>query len=106
MPKHVAPVYPATLRLLSSLGKRIEECRLRRRLSLVVFAERVGVSRETLYRVEAGDPTVAIGTYARALAVLGLDLDLNLVAKEDPVGRQLQDAATTVSRRSKKMATE
>jgi len=99
MAKYVPPVYPGTSKILRELGLRIREARLRRRLSGVVFAERVGVSRETIARVERGNPSVSIGTMARALAVLGLDMDLNLVIKEDPVGRHLQDAASTAGRR-------
>jgi hypothetical protein len=34
---------------------------------------------------------VTLGTYLRVLAVLGLDADLDRLAAEDPVGRQLQD---------------
>jgi transcriptional regulator with XRE-family HTH domain len=89
------------MRLLISLGERIYQARLRRRIPLVEFSQRIGVSRETVYRIEQGDPSVSMGTVARALAVLGLDLDLNLVAQEDPVGRKLQDGAATIRRRPK-----
>lgn len=67
--------------------------RLRRKLSTVLFAERMGVSRETLRRLEAGDPNIALGTYMRALRVLGLDKDIDTVASDDVLGRKLQDIA-------------
>jgi transcriptional regulator with XRE-family HTH domain len=67
--------------------------RLRRKLSTVLFAERMGVSRETLRRLEAGDPNIALGTYMRALRVLGLDKDIDAVARDDVLGRKLQDVA-------------
>ena len=53
----------------------------------------MGVSRETLRRLEAGDPNVALGTYLRALSVLGLDKDFAAVARDDEFGRKLQDLA-------------
>ena len=55
------------------------------------FAERVGVSRDTLHRLEKGDSTIALGTYVKALRVLGLDRDLDAVARDDELGRKLQD---------------
>jgi DNA-binding phage protein len=54
---------------------------------------RAGISRQTLYNVENGDPSVTMGTYLRVLAVLGLEQGLDRVAAEDPLGRRLQDEA-------------
>lgn len=76
---------------MRALGERLRLARLRRSLSTVLFAERMGVSRDTLNRLEKGDPTIALGTYARALRVLGLDGDLDAVARDDELGRKLQD---------------
>ena len=45
----------------------------------------------TLYRVERGDPSVLMVTYLRVLATLQLEEDLGLIAKEDRLGRSLQD---------------
>ena len=45
----------------------------------------------TLYKVEKGDPTVSMGTYANVLRVLGLLNDLDFVARDDVLGRKLQD---------------
>lgn len=76
---------------MEALGERLRYARLRRRLTSVLFAERMGVSRDTLHRLEKGDPGVSLGTYLRALRVLGLDLDLDLIARDDVLGRKLQD---------------
>jgi len=46
-----------------------------------------------LYKVEKGDPTVAVGIYVNVLRVLGLVDDLEVIAKEDAIGRRLQDEA-------------
>jgi len=63
-----------------------------------MVASRAGVTRSTLYRVEAGDPGVSIGTYASVLRVLGLHGDLDAVAKDDELGRKLQDLKLPVRR--------
>lgn len=91
MPKTRHPSFPSVLRQLNALGERLRLARLRRKLSTELFAERMGVSRETLRRLEKGDPTIAMGTYMRALRVLGLEQDIDAVARDDELGRKLQD---------------
>lgn len=85
--------FPSVAKQAQDLGERMKLARLRRKLSTVLFAERMGVSRETLRRLEAGDPNIALGTYMRALRVLGLDKDVDVVARDDVLGRKLQDIA-------------
>jgi transcriptional regulator with XRE-family HTH domain len=60
-------------------------------MSTSLFAERLGVSRDTLSRLEKGDGNIAISTYMRALRILGLDADMDAVARDDELGRKLQD---------------
>jgi transcriptional regulator with XRE-family HTH domain len=83
--------FPRAVRQMLALGERLRLARLRRNLTSVLVAERMGVSRDTLHRLEKGDPGVSLGVYFRALRVLGLDADLDLVARDDILGRQLQD---------------
>jgi hypothetical protein len=45
----------------------------------------------TLYRAEAGNSAVALGTLVRILSILGLESDLDLIARDDKFGRLLQD---------------
>lgn len=92
------PAFPTVLKQLALFGERVRLARARRGLRTELFAERVGVSRETLRRMEKGDPTIAIGTYLRALRVLGLDKDIDLLAADDELGRKLQDLAITKPR--------
>ena len=73
------------------MGEQIRLARLRRELTLEQVAERAMCSRGTVMRVEKGCPTVAAGIYARILYVLHLEDDLLLIAKDDPLGRTLQD---------------
>jgi len=54
---------------------------------------RPGISRTTLYKIEAGDAGATLGSYVRVLAVLGLEGDLNQLAADDRLGRKLQDLA-------------
>lgn len=91
MPRTHWPLSPALAKLARSFGQRIQLARLRRELSTPVFAERVGISRNTLKKVEEGDPSVALGTYLRALRVLGLESDFEAVGRDDELGRKLQD---------------
>ena len=96
------PLLPSQQRTLTTLGENIKFARLRRDLSSEQVAERAGISRNTLIKVEKGDEGVAIGYYFRVLAILGLDKDLLLVAKDDELGRTLQDAKLIVKKRASK----
>ena len=80
MGRRVRKPFPQASRQVQALGERLRHARLRRNLTTVIFAERMGVSRDTLHRLEKGDPGISLGTYLRALRVLGLDLDLDLIA--------------------------
>jgi transcriptional regulator with XRE-family HTH domain len=93
MPRKPPVVFPQEQRLLSELGERLRLARKRRKLSNAVVAQRAGISRTTLYKVEAGDPGATLGSYVRVLAVLGLESDFNTLAADDKVGRKLQDLA-------------
>ncbi|WP_426340737.1 helix-turn-helix domain-containing protein [Pseudoduganella sp. S-14] len=79
------------LKQLANLGERMRLARCRRKISTVIFAERMGVSRETLSRMEKGNPSIAIGTYLRALRVLGLDKDVDFIASDDELTRKLNE---------------
>ena len=96
------PLLPSQKRTLAKLGENIKFARLRRNLSSEQVSERAGISRNTLIKVEKGDEGVAIGYYFRVLAILGLDKDLLLVAKDDELGRALQDAKLVVKERVSK----
>lgn len=71
---------PATAGALEKLGADLAVARLRRRESLKTWASRIGVSVPTLQRLEAGDPSVAIGIIATALWLIGRDGALSQAA--------------------------
>ncbi|MCF0186118.1 MAG: LacI family DNA-binding transcriptional regulator [Bacteroidaceae bacterium] len=79
-------------RELELMGERIMLARKRRHLSMQDIADRATVTRLTVSKVEHGDPTVAMGIYARVLYALNLEKDITLLAADDALGRQLQDA--------------
>lgn len=84
------------------VGEQIKLARLRRDLTLAQVAERATCSPLTVSRIEKGSPTVAIGIYLRVLYALQLDDDILLLAKDDELGRQLQDMALTTRQRASK----
>lgn len=92
MKKAVYNIVPSTENILKTMGEQIKLARLRRDLSAELVAERAGISRASLWKVESGNPAVAMGIYAAVLHALGnMDKDLSLVAKDDVMGRQMQD---------------
>ena len=87
---------------LKELGENVRLARLRRKLSTVQVSERAGISRPTLLKIERGNPNVSIGMYIQVLSVLGLADNLLQVAKDDILGRKLQDAKLLVKERAPK----
>ncbi|MGE5282034.1 MAG: helix-turn-helix domain-containing protein [Chloroflexota bacterium] len=102
MPRSDHPLFPQTQRRAEALGERLRLARLRRRMSLAELASRVGVTRGTLSRLEHGELSTSLGVLARALAVLGLEEDLDQLAKDDELGQRLQDVRLRRPRRSPK----
>lgn len=100
MTKTIKPALPSVSRRLAQMGERLRLARLRRRLPAQTVATRARITRATLYRVEQGDPSVSMRNYASVLAVLQLDGDLDLVARDDVLGRRLQDLEITPRRRA------
>ncbi len=59
-------------RALRKLGRDMAIARRKRGMSTDDMAKRLFVSRDTLWRLERGDPTIAIGTFATDAFVLQL----------------------------------
>ena len=92
---------PSTMNILKQMGEQIKLARLRRNLSVQLVIERANISRATLWSIERGSPSVAIGYYAAVLHALNdMDKDLLLVAQDDKLGRTLQDLNLPIRRRA------
>jgi transcriptional regulator with XRE-family HTH domain len=94
---------PRAQKTLTTLGENILIARLRRRYSMEQVAERADISRPTLHSIERGNSNVTIGAYVKVLAVLGLEQDIAAVAKDDTLGRKIQDAGLIIKERAPKI---
>jgi len=75
-------------RALGKLGADIALARKKRSLTVVIMAERLGVAKSTYLKVEKGNPSVGMGTYAMTFFVLGFDQTLGEIVdpKRDDQG--------------------
>jgi transcriptional regulator with XRE-family HTH domain len=89
--KRKATLFPKQEKMLAMLGENIKLATKRRNLTQTMIAERTGLSKPTLRRIEKGEGSVSIGHYLLVLSVLGLAEDLANVARDDELGRKLQD---------------
>ncbi len=91
---------------LAKLGEDIVVARKKRRISTISMAERAFISRNTLYKVEHGNPTVSIGIYATVLSLLSLVDKLGDIAdrRDDSLGLDIEEyhlPKTIITRRRK-----
>lgn len=79
-------------RALSKLGADLRDARRRRRIPTALMAERAGISRMTLNKIESGDRGVSMGSYATVLFVLGMTSRLYELAdpRHDAIGLSLE----------------
>ncbi|MCH2451205.1 MAG: hypothetical protein MK198_13815 [Gracilimonas sp.] len=96
---------PKHERVLKQVGEQFKLARLRRKLSMEHVSERANIAKSTLWRIEKGDPGVAMGNYYQVLIALSLDKDILQLASDDIFGRKLQDielmSKKKVSKRNK-----
>lgn len=84
-------VFPKYNQLLEQMGENLKLARKRRKLTTIQVAERADIARSTLYLIEKGDSSVALGAYFNVLRVLGLQEDIMKLGADDNFGRKLQD---------------
>lgn len=84
-------LFPRHQQVLELVGENIKLARKRRGFTTIQVAERAGIDRKTLYRIEKGDSGVTIGAYFNVLRVLGLQDDFLKIATDDEFGRKIQD---------------
>ncbi len=92
MRKSPPPISPSVRRVLSDLGADIRAARRRRRLPMEIVAQRAGITRQTLAKIELGDPAVSTGGWASVLFALNLSEGLRHIASAaaDRVGLDLE----------------
>lgn len=84
-------LFPKHQRILEKMGENIRLARKRRKLTLIQVAERAGIHRSTLDKIEKGNSRVSLGAYFNVLRVLGLHEDFQKLAADDLLGKKLQD---------------
>src|SRR5690606_14986119 len=102
MSRNSIVLLPKNKKLLQAVGENIKLARLRRKLTMDQVSERAGISRPTLSSLEKGNPAVSLGIVLQVLLVLGLEKDILLLAKDDTLGRKIQDADLTIKERGPK----
>ena len=75
----VAGIGESEVRELALVGEYIKIARKRRGMSLRDFSARMMVTVPTLMSLEKGSPTVGIGIFIRALALLGMEKKLAVI---------------------------
>jgi transcriptional regulator with XRE-family HTH domain len=93
---------PKGQRILTQVGENIKLARRRRKISTQQLSERAGLSRATLWQIEKGTASVAMGAYFMVLFSLGLEQDFLRLAEDDVLGRKLQDAGLLTKQRAPK----
>ena len=89
---------PKEEKILEQLGENIKLARRRRKISAKLLAERANISRTTLWNLAKGEANVSLYSLIQVLNSLGLEKDLLNLAKDDELGRKLQDIELLNSR--------
>lgn len=94
-------------RSLIKFGTDISIARRKRKLTISMMMERLGVSKSTYLRVERGDSSVSLGIYAMALFALGFGNVFGDIidSKKDDVGLLLDEQRLPQRVRTKKEPT-
>lgn len=84
-------LFPKQRKVLSTFGEELFLAMKRRGFTKRMICERTGFDHKTVNKVFAGDPGVAIGTYLKVMAVLGMEDNFSELAAHDEVGIKLQN---------------
>ena len=82
---------PKALKSLTILGQNLKLARIRRRIPAAIMCERANISHATLTAIEQGKPSVSMAGYMSVLFCLNMHADMEKVASDDILGRDLQD---------------
>lgn len=99
MAKPAARIYSRySLQALTLLGASLRAARIERKMGTQTLAERAGISRDLLHRIEKGDPRCEIGVVFELAAILGVPLfepELGALHKRT---REVEDRLTLLPR--------
>ena len=84
-------LYPKQVKVLKTFGEDLLLAMKRRGYTKKLICDRTGFDNKTVNKVFAGDPGVAIGTYLKIMAVLGMEENFSELAAHDEVGFKLQN---------------
>lgn len=84
-------LFPKQRKVLTAFGEDLLLAVKRRGLTKQMICDRTGFDNKTVNKVFAGDPGVAIGTYIKVMAVLGMEENFSELAAHDDVGVKLQN---------------
>ena len=89
-------------RSLKKIGLSLQNARKRRKITTALMAERLGISRGTLVKLEKGHPGISIETFLTALMALDKLDEVVDVLENDPLGIALMDKSLPKRVRIKK----
>ena len=95
MPAKSPPPSESSAAQLLSLGQQLRARRKALRVNSTATAEAAGMSRVTLHRIEKGEPSVAAGAWANAMAALGMTLLARNAEEARTAGEHAQPADLT-----------
>ncbi|MCL1123555.1 transcriptional regulator [Shewanella surugensis] len=84
-------LFPKQRKVLSTFGEDLLLAMKRRGFTKKMICERTGFDNKTVNKVFVGDPGVAIGTYLKIMAILGMEDNFSELAALDEVGIKLQN---------------
>ena len=84
-------LFPKQRKVLTSFGEDLLLAVKRRGYTKQMICDRTGFDNKTVNKVFVGDPGVAIGTYLKVMAVLGMEENFAEMAAKDEVGIKLQN---------------
>ncbi len=92
-------VHPTAVTALAEVGARVRKQRKALKVSAGAAAAAAGMSRQTLSRIERGEPSVTMGAYVNALQALGLTLEIGAErsASDPPAADSPQNGVAVAS---------
>ena len=87
-----------TMRAINLLGTLIKSNRIEKRIKARELAERAGISRDLLYRIEKGDPRVELGAALEVAAIVGVPLFSADMTEIEERSRQATEKLTLLPR--------